>query len=185
MSINQSEAKNALGVFILSIHKSLRTSFWYRMYDHCSDDPDGVEIPNPNSVNNDERREAIEKKKILGDLYLMSFRSQTGLSEDVYNELLVKAGLLRKNTTSEGYGVLYSEWKNFCSEIDIDAEFEGSVFSKAFVVIQNATLFELDLNNRNTIKMFACKSMQANMHLREYKTFATSDSPWQTVSMTV
>ena len=168
MSINQSDANNALGVFISSLHKSLTTSFWYRVYDHCSDDPDGAEIPNTNPVNNDERREAIEKKKILGDLYLMSFRSQTGLSEDVYNELLVKAGLLRKNTTSEGYGVLYSEWKNFCSEIDIDAEFEES-----------------DQNNQNTIKMFACRSMQANMYLHEYKTFATSDSPWQTLSMTI
>jgi len=131
MSINQSEAKNALGVFISSIHKSLRTSFWYRVYDHCSTDPDGVEIPNPNSVNNDERREAIEKKKILGDLYLMSFRSQTGLSQDVYIELLVNAGLLKKNTTSEGYRVLLSKWKKYFSEIDIDAEFEGSVFFKS------------------------------------------------------
>ena len=90
MSINQSDAKNALGVFISSLHKSLRTSFWYRVYDNCSDNPEGMKIPNTNSDNNDDRREANEKKKILRDLYLMSFRSQTGLSRGSRQDLAEK-----------------------------------------------------------------------------------------------
>ena len=100
MPISNSDAKNALAAFISFIQKSSRTSFWYRVYDRYEDDPNSVQIPNANS---DEQREAIEKKKRLHGLYQMSFHLETGLSEDEYNNLLVIAGLLKKNIKSGEY----------------------------------------------------------------------------------
>ena len=130
MPITKSEAKNALGAFISGIHKNTGTSFWYRVYDSCTDDPKCVEIPNANSGYDDERREALQKKKQLGELYLMSFRLVTGLKQDVYNNLLAIAGLLKKDARSGDYRVVISEWKKFLAEFNIDAEFDGVVILK-------------------------------------------------------
>ena len=82
--INHSGTKNALGAFISYIHKSSSTSFWYRVYDSCKDNPEVVEIPNAKLGDNDKRIEALEKKRRLRELYLMSFRLITGLSQDEY-----------------------------------------------------------------------------------------------------
>jgi hypothetical protein len=123
MPITKSDAKNALAALVSSIHKSLRTSFWYRVYDSSHDDPKGVQIPNTDS---DERREAIERKKRFRDLYQMSFCLETGLSEDEYNTLLVIAGLLKKNIKSGEYMVQYQEWKHLNSELRIDVEIEAA-----------------------------------------------------------
>ena len=57
----------------------------------------------------------------------MSFRLQTGLSQDDYNNLLVIAGLLMKDKTYGGYRVEANEWKTFVSEIADEAEFDGAV----------------------------------------------------------
>ena len=96
----------------------------------CTDDPKCVEIPNANSGYDDKRREALQKKKQLGKLYLMSFRLVTGLKQDVYNNLLVIAGLLKKDARSGDYRVVISEWKKFFTEFNIDAEFDGVVILK-------------------------------------------------------
>jgi len=48
-----------------------------------------------------------------------------GLSEDEYNNLLVIAGLLKKNIKSGDYMVQSQEWKQFISELCIDVEFEA------------------------------------------------------------
>ena len=74
--ISKSEAKNALAAFISFVHKSLRTLFWYRVYDNCHDDPKSVQTPNTDS---DKRREAIEKKQHLHGLYQISFHLEMGL----------------------------------------------------------------------------------------------------------
>ena len=79
MPLNESEAKNALGTFISSIHKNSKTSFWYRVYDSFRDDPEGVEVSNPNSGDEDKRKEALGKKKQLRELYLMYFHLVIGL----------------------------------------------------------------------------------------------------------
>ena len=63
MPLNESEANNVLGTFISSIHKNLKTSFWYHVCDIFRDGPEGVEIPNPNSSDKDKRKEALGKKK--------------------------------------------------------------------------------------------------------------------------
>mmetsp|Transcript_20310 Transcript_20310/g.42510 ORF Transcript_20310/g.42510 Transcript_20310/m.42510 type:complete len:110 (+) Transcript_20310:368-697(+) len=58
----------------------------------------------------------------------MSFRLETGLSEDEYNNLLVIAGLLKKNSKSGDYIVQAREWKHFISELRFDVEFDYSNF---------------------------------------------------------
>ena len=57
--INHSDAKNALGAFISHINKSSSTSFWYRVYDSCKDNPEVVEIPNAKLGDNDKGIEAL------------------------------------------------------------------------------------------------------------------------------
>jgi len=51
---------------------------------------------------------------------------ETGLSEDEYNNLLVIAGLLKKNIKSGDYMVQSQECMQFISELRIDVEFEGA-----------------------------------------------------------
>ena len=56
MPLNESEAKNALGRFISSIHNNSETLFWYLVYDSFVENPEGVKIPNPNSGDKDKRK---------------------------------------------------------------------------------------------------------------------------------
>ena len=134
MSINHLDANNAMGAFILSIHKSLSTSFWYCMYNSCKFNPEVVEIPNTKLGDKDKRIEALEKKRRLRELYLMSFRLITGLSQDDYKNLLVIAGLLMKDKKYGGYRVEANEWKKFVSKIADEAEFDGAVLLTGMVV---------------------------------------------------
>ena len=75
------------------------------MYDSCKDNPEVEEIPNAKLGDNDKRIEALEKKRRLRELYLMSFRLITGLSQDDYKNLLVIAGLLMKDKNLKVIGL--------------------------------------------------------------------------------
>ncbi len=121
MKLNEAAAKSAFLEFLRNINTKSRGSFWYRIYDGAIDDPDSVQIPPSNDLNDPNAKESRTKKETLQDLSGASLCDYSGLVLEKYNNIQKVLGLLRDRK-----GVLQVQktaWINFAREVGTDVDF--------------------------------------------------------------